>query len=50
MWVTSQKYLGYFFFLDLGGYVHFVPGTVMTLISAAAILLSAHSYRASRTA
>ena len=31
---------GYFLFLDLGGYVHFVPGTVMTLVSASAIILS----------
>ncbi|MEM7237379.1 MAG: hypothetical protein AAF501_06090, partial [Pseudomonadota bacterium] len=32
--------LGYFLFLDLGGFVHFVPGTIMTLISATAIVLS----------
>lgn len=32
--------LGYFIFIDLGGYNHFVPGTVMTLISSAAIILS----------
>lgn len=32
--------VGYFTFMDLGGFVHFVPGTVMTLISASAILLS----------
>ncbi|MEW7289473.1 hypothetical protein [Aquimarina sp. 2304DJ70-9] len=32
--------LGYFIFLDLGGFVHFVPGTVMTLVSSAAIILS----------
>lgn len=32
--------VGYFLFMDLGGFVHFVPGTVMTLISAWAILLS----------
>ena len=32
--------LGYFLFLDLGGYVHFLPGTLMTLISGSAILLS----------
>lgn len=36
--------LGYFLFLDLGGYVHFVPGTVMTLISASAIVLSFYAY------
>lgn len=32
--------VGYFVFMDLGGFVHFMPGTVMTLISASAILLS----------
>ena len=32
--------IGYFVFMDLGGFVHFVPGTVMTLVSASAILLS----------
>jgi len=32
--------VGYFLFMDLGGFVHFFPGTVMTLISASAILLS----------
>lgn len=36
--------LGYFLFMDLGGYVHFVPGTVMTLVSAAAIILSFYAY------
>jgi hypothetical protein len=32
--------LGYFLFLDLGGFVNFVPGTIMTLISSSAIILS----------
>jgi len=32
--------LGYFLFMDLGGYVNFLPGTVMTLFSSAAIILS----------
>ncbi|MEM9052408.1 MAG: hypothetical protein AAGC47_10185 [Bacteroidota bacterium] len=32
--------LGYFLFMDLGGYVNFMPGTVMTLVSATAIILS----------
>ena len=32
--------LGYFIFLDLGGYVNFIPGTLMTIFSASAILLS----------
>ena len=36
--------LGYFLFMDLGGYVNFVPGTVMTLVSSAAIILSFISY------
>jgi len=36
--------LGYFLFMDLGGFVHFMPGTLMTLISAAAIILSFYAY------
>lgn len=32
--------IGYFVFLDMGGFVNFVPGTVMTVISATAIILS----------
>lgn len=32
--------VGYFIFLDLGGYVRFVPGTLMTLFSGSAIVLS----------
>lgn len=36
--------LGYFIFLDLGGFVYFVPGTIMTLISSAAILLSFYGH------
>ena len=32
--------LGYFLFLDLGGFVNFMPGTVMTIFSSAAIILS----------
>lgn len=36
--------LGYFLFLDLGGYVNFVPGTVMTLVSSLAIILSLLGY------
>lgn len=38
--------LGYFLFMDLGGYVNFVPGTVMTLVSASAILLSFYAHYA----
>ena len=44
IWVTAMVGglldLGYFMFLDLGGYVHFFPGTLMTLVSSAAIILS----------
>ncbi len=36
--------LGYFLFMDLGGYVNFVAGTVMTLVSSAAIVLSFVAY------
>ncbi|MEL7159216.1 MAG: hypothetical protein AAFN92_00550 [Bacteroidota bacterium] len=36
--------LGYFIFIDLGGFNNFVPGTVMTIISAAAIALSFYAY------
>ncbi len=32
--------VGYFIFMDLGGHVNFVPGTVMTIVSASAIILS----------
>ena len=38
--VAGLTDLGYFLFMDLGGYVNFVPGTVMTLICATAIALS----------
>ena len=40
--------LGYFLFMDLGGFVNFVPGTVMTLFSAAAIILSFYVYSTNR--
>lgn len=36
--------LGYFIFLDLGGFVKFAPGTVMTIVSGAAITLSFYAY------
>ncbi len=36
--------LGYFLFLDLGGFVKFMPGTLMTLFSSAAIILSFVAY------
>lgn len=36
--------LGYFLFLDLGGYVKFVPGSIMTIISTLAIITSFYYY------
>lgn len=44
IWVTGMvgglADLGYLVFVDLPGYVNFVPGTIMTFISGAAIILS----------
>jgi hypothetical protein len=40
--------VGYFLFMDLGGYVKFVPGTVMTIISSLAIITSFYAYFKSR--
>ena len=52
IWVTAMvgglADIGYFLFLDLGGYVNFVPGTVMTIFSATAILLSGWVWLATR--
>lgn len=36
--------LGYFLFLDLGGFVKFVPGSIMTIVSSLAIILSFYAY------
>ncbi len=41
--------VGYFLFMDLGGFVHFVPGTVMTIVSGSAIVLSAWTLRTTAT-
>lgn len=38
--------VGYFLFIDLGGFNRFVPGTVMTLISGAAVILGFWALRA----
>lgn len=38
--VGGMADLGYFLFMDLGGHVNFVPGTVMTIVSSAAIIAS----------
>lgn len=40
--------LGYFLFMDLGGFVNFVPGTVMTIVSSLAIILSFYVYLKTR--
>ena len=44
IWVTAMVGglldIGYFVFLDIPGYVNFVPGTLMTIVSGSAILLS----------
>ena len=42
--------VGYFIFMDLGGHVNFVPGTVMTIVSASAIILSFVVWNAQRQA
>ena len=36
--------LGYFIFMDMGGFVNFVPGTVMTIVSSLAIILSFYAH------
>ena len=46
--VAGVTDLGYFLFMDLGGYVQFVPGTVMTLICLTAILTSLGAYYCGR--
>lgn len=44
IWVTAMvgglADLGYLLFVDFPGFVNFVPGTVMTIVSASAIVLS----------
>ncbi|MEL6919692.1 MAG: hypothetical protein AAFO77_01520 [Pseudomonadota bacterium] len=44
IWVTGMLGglfdIGYFVFLDVGGFSGFVPGTIMTFVSATAIILS----------
>jgi hypothetical protein len=36
--------LGYFLFMDLGGFVNFMPGTVMTIVSSLAIITSFYAH------
>lgn len=44
IWVSAllggMADLGYLFFMDFPGYVHFMPGTLMTFISGAAVIIS----------
>lgn len=40
--------VGYFLFLDLGGHVNFLPGTLMTIFSASAIALSVGAWMRAR--
>ncbi|MEO1291257.1 MAG: hypothetical protein AAFV62_00275 [Pseudomonadota bacterium] len=46
IWVTALvgglADLGYFLFIDLAGFANFLPGTLMTLVSASAIILSGY--------
>lgn len=54
IWVTAMvgglTDVGYFLFVDIPGYVNFVPGTVMTIVSATAIVLSFRVWLPSRLA
>lgn len=54
IWVTALvgglADIGYFIFLDLPGYVNFLPGTLMTLVSGSAILLSGYVWVSNRKA
>ena len=40
--------LGYFLFMDVGGFVHFMPGTFMTIVSASAIIMSFYAHYSNR--
>ena len=42
--------LGYFIFVDRGGYAKFVPGGTMTIVSAVAIVLSFYAYYSTKPA
>jgi hypothetical protein len=53
IWVTAMvgglADMGYFLFLDVPGFVNFVPGTLMTLVSGSAILLSGWVWLSTRS-
>ncbi len=52
IWVTGMvgglADLGYLLFVDFPGYVNFVPGTIMTIVSASAIILSFWVWRSAK--
>ncbi len=54
IWVTAMVGglfdVGYFVFVDLPGFVHFFPGTLMTIVSGSAIVLSFWVWWSSRQA
>lgn len=54
VWVTGMvgglADLGYLLFVDIPGYVNFFPGTVMTMVSGSAIVLSFWVWLSSRRA
>lgn len=53
IWVTGMigglADIGYLLFVDLPGYVNFVPGTFMTFVSGSAVLLSFWVWLSNRT-
>lgn len=54
IWVTGMVGglldVGYLIFVDFPGFVHFVPGTLMTFISGSAVALSFWVWLSNRTA
>ena len=54
IWVTGMvgglADLGYLLFVDFPGYVNFMPGTVMTIVSGSAIALSFYVWLGGRSA
>ncbi|MEL6369993.1 MAG: hypothetical protein AAFR03_04650 [Pseudomonadota bacterium] len=53
IWVTGMVGglldVGYLVFVDIPGYVNFVPGTVMTIVSGTAVVLSFWVWLSNRT-
>ena len=53
IWVTGMvggmADLGYLMFVDIPGFVHFVPGTLMTFVSGTAVVLSFWVWWTNRT-